>query len=98
DRGDVWMIQRRKDLGFALESCYPIGIAFECCRQDFGCNVAPEVRGFCLIYLSHAACSQVGGDGVVSELGSDHQVGPSGHILLEVRTGCSVWPEKIKAA
>ena len=58
DDGDVWVLDRGKDLRFALEACEPFRIVRECGRQNLDRDVAIEIRVVCPIDLAHAARTQ----------------------------------------
>ena len=55
NRGDVGMIQRRKQLRLALEAGEPFGICRERFRKNFDRDVAAEPCIACAINLTHAA-------------------------------------------
>jgi hypothetical protein len=55
DLGDVGVIQRREDVGFALEPRQPFGIVGEERRQDLDGDIAVELCVACPVDLAHAA-------------------------------------------
>ena len=57
DRRDVRVVERRQQLGFALESGQVIGIGRQRGRQGLQRHVAIELRIARAIHLAHAACS-----------------------------------------
>ena len=57
DGGDVGMIQRGEDLGFALEARQPIGVVRERFGQDLDRDVAIQLRVARAIDLAHPACA-----------------------------------------
>ena len=71
-RCDVGMIQRRQNARFTLESCRTFAVVSEGFGKELDCNTAAQLRVGSLIDLSHAARSQMAGDFVMCELGSDH--------------------------
>jgi len=73
-RGDVGMIQRRQNSGFAFESCGAVLIVGKGFRQEFDRDTAPQFTVGGLIHLAHAACPQVAGDFVMCQPGSNHEV------------------------
>ena len=73
DVRDVGMIEGGEHLRFAPESGEPVGVGGQRRRQKLDSDVAPELRVERLIDLSHAACSEVTGDLVMREPGSDHR-------------------------
>jgi hypothetical protein len=72
DVRDVGMIQRCKHAGFTLETRYTLRILRECFGEKFDRDTAAQFRVGRLIDLAHTACSQVTGNLVMRELGSDH--------------------------
>jgi hypothetical protein len=58
------MVQRRKHLGFTLESGHPNQIAREVLRQHLNGYFAIELRVRCPIDFAHPACAQPGGDAI----------------------------------
>jgi hypothetical protein len=60
--------------GFAIESRSSIGVIRECFRQYLDCDLASQFRVSGLIHLAHSTCSQVAGDLVMREPGSDHWI------------------------
>ena len=63
-----------RDLRLTPETRKPFGIGSECGRKKFDRDAAAQLRIGGLIHLSHSARSQVAGDFVVCEFGSDHDV------------------------
>ena len=55
ERGDVRMIQRRQDFGFALETRDAIGVSGEDVEDDLDCDLAAEPRVARAVDLAHAA-------------------------------------------
>ena len=55
DRGDVRMIERGEDFGFALEAAHTVGIARKLIRQDLDGDFALQLRIACAIDLAHSA-------------------------------------------
>jgi hypothetical protein len=72
NRRDGRMIQGRENSRLAFKSCRSIRIVRESFRKKFDRHAAAQLRVRSLIHLSHAACSQVAGDFVMCEFGSDH--------------------------
>ena len=52
DRGDVRMVERRENLGFALESSQPLRVLSELLGQDLDGDVTPELRVPSSIHLT----------------------------------------------
>ena len=71
DGGDVRMIQRRQDLGFALEAGQPFGVAGHLGRENLQRDLAFEVGIGRPVNLAHPAGAQQAGDFV----GSDQRAG-----------------------
>ena len=65
---NVWMIQRREHLRFALESREAISILCESRRQQLEGNVASKTRVMREIHLAHAAAAERSNDGVRAEM------------------------------
>jgi hypothetical protein len=70
DGGDVWMIERREDLRFALKPREAIRIVRQRGREDFDGDVATELCIARTIHLAHAASPDGGKDLVRSEAGT----------------------------
>ena len=70
DAGDVRMVQRREDFGFALKPSQPIVIRRDGRRQDLDGDLAlqPGVGG--PIHLPHSALTEQGGDFIDAETGA----------------------------
>ena len=74
--GDVRMVERGKDFGFALKTREPVGIGRDRRRQDFDRNLALQIRVGRAIHLAHPACSERAEDFVRSEARAwRHRVG-----------------------
>ncbi len=67
---DVRVVQRREDLGFALEASQPLGVVGEQVGQDLERHVAVELGVAGAVDLTHAAGADLGGDGVGTEGGA----------------------------
>ena len=67
DRGDVRMVERREDFGFALEAREPVGVGRERRRQDLDRDLALQLRVGRAIDLAHAAFADLRGDLVDAE-------------------------------
>ena len=61
------MIERRQDLGFALEARHALGILREAGGQHLDGHVAPELGIGGAIHLAHAALAELGGDAVMRD-------------------------------
>jgi hypothetical protein len=70
DGGDVWMIERREDLRFALKPREAIRIVRQRGREDFDGDVATELRIARAIDLAHPAGADGGEDLVRSKSSS----------------------------
>lgn len=75
------MVERGKDLSFALESCEPIGIGGEQFRQHLQCDLALELRVLGAIDLAHAARANEVDDFVGPNTGTRIQCNGSGRII-----------------
>ena len=69
-RGDVRVIQRREDFGFALKPRQPIGIGGEQWRQDLDRDLALQLRVGGPKHLPHPAFADLRGDFVDAETGA----------------------------
>ena len=69
-RGDVRMVQRGEDFGFALEAREPIGIAGERLGQHLDRDLAFQLGVRRAIHLAHPAGADLGGDFVRAEAGA----------------------------
>ena len=69
--GNVRMIQRGKDAGFALESCNTIRIASEGFGENLDGDAAAQFRVRGPIHVAHPARTQMCGDLVMCEFCSD---------------------------
>ena len=58
DVRDVWMIEGRQRLCFAVEACESIGIGRERVRQNLHRDVAIELRIARAVHLAHSSCAQ----------------------------------------
>ncbi len=66
-RGDVRMIQRGEDFGFALKTREPIGISGERWRQDLDRDLTLQLGVGRPIHLPHPAFADLRGDFVDAE-------------------------------
>jgi len=55
DRGDVWVIEGRKDVRLALETGAPVGVARDGVRQDLERHVPLQLQIAGAIDLAHSA-------------------------------------------
>jgi hypothetical protein len=67
NRTDVWMVERRKDLGFATKTREPFSVCGECCWEDLQRDVASELRVFRAIHFAHPAAANQRQDFVRAE-------------------------------
>src|SRR5262245_40802136 len=54
NRRNVWMIERREDLGFTPESCEPFVVLHKHVGKNFECDISPELGIAGSIDLSHS--------------------------------------------
>src|SRR5262249_4148967 len=73
DRGDVGMIERGQNFGFALESTDAIANSRELVRQDLDRYTSIELRITCAVHLTHSAFAKQSGNFVGAELCADGQ-------------------------
>jgi len=73
DCADVWMLERGKDLRFALKPGEPFCVAGERVRQDLQRNIARQPRVTGTIDLAHAAGAERAGDLVRADPRADGQ-------------------------
>ena len=78
DRGNIGMIQRGEDFGFALKARQPIGVSRQRRRQDLDGDLALQLRVGRPIHLPHAAFADFGGDLIRAETGA----GSQGHAIF----------------
>ena len=69
---DVRVIQRRQDLGFALEAREPIAIGRQRVWQHLDRHLPLERRVFSSIDLAHSPFAQLGEDAIAPEIPADH--------------------------
>jgi hypothetical protein len=69
-RGDIRMIERRQDFGFALKAREPIAIAGQFCRQDFDGDVTLQACIEGAVHLAHPTGADRFLDFVRSDSGS----------------------------
>ena len=74
DGGDVRVVERGQDLGFALEPGQPLGVGGNGFRQQLDCHLPAEPGVLGAIHLTHAAFAELGGDAEVGESLADHGV------------------------
>ena len=70
ERGDVWMVDRREHLRFALESRDAIRIGSEGVEDDFDGDAATELAVACAIDFAHATSAEHVRDLVRAEPGA----------------------------
>ena len=68
DGGNVLMIERRENLGFAFEPREAIGIQFKGARQDLERDIAIQLGVARAKYLTHAAFAQAAENSVRSDV------------------------------
>src|SRR5579864_6300181 len=56
---NVWMVQRRGGLGFALEAAESLGVVSYVVGQEFKSNKATEVGVLCLVNNSHSPAAKL---------------------------------------
>src|SRR5947207_2547044 len=71
---DVRMVQRRQHSRFALETRHAVAIVAEGFGKKLDGHTAAQPRVRSLIHVPHTARTQMAGDLVVCEPGSDHDV------------------------
>jgi hypothetical protein len=84
-RGDVRVVQRRQDLGLALEPGVPVVVEGEIRRQKLQGDAATESGVVGPPHLAHSALAQLPGDAVRADLGADGQRIVHGSSVLVVR-------------
>jgi hypothetical protein len=67
---DVRVIQRREDLGFALEAGQPVGVVREQLREHFQRDIAIELGVARAVDLTHAAATKRGDDLIKTDMGT----------------------------
>ena len=75
DACDVRMVQRREELGFALEPSKSLFVLCELVRQDFDRDFAIELRVTCAVHLAHPTFA----DRRANFIGSQPSSGVEGH-------------------
>jgi hypothetical protein len=83
DRGYVGMIERGKNLSFALETSHALGVPSECFRQNFDGYITPEFGITGAVNFSHSARTNSGEDFVGAHVGARGQ----GHLGLDYSSG-----------
>src|ERR1051325_2601760 len=71
---DLRMVQRCKHARFALETRQAVVVVTERFRNELDGNTAAKLRVSGLIHVSHATRTEMAGDLVMCEFGSDHGV------------------------
>ena len=79
DRRDVGMIQRREDLGFALEAGDAIGITREGLGKNLDRHAAAKLRIASAIHLAHPA----GAEGGLDLIRTEPSTGTEGHTCVD---------------
>src|SRR5262245_42340474 len=83
DLRNVWMVERRQNLGLALEPGHPVLITCEVRRQDLQRDITFEPAVARAINLAHAACAEQAYDLVCAETGSRVQTrGCPGAVMI----------------
>ncbi len=75
------MIQRRQDLGLALESRQTLGIARHRLGQHLDRHLPPELGVLGTVDLTHAALTELGGDLEMGKRCANHEV----HVVYVIR-------------
>jgi hypothetical protein len=70
DGRDVWMVQRRKHFGLALEARQPLRVARDGLGQDLDRDLPLQARVGGSVDLAHPAHAEQGGDLISAEPGS----------------------------